>query len=302
MIQQQTLKAPISCKGIGLHTGHEVSLTVHPADVDHGIVFYRADKPGTASIRADFKNVGSTSFATTLNGGDFFISTVEHLMSALAGMGVDNALVEVKGNELPIMDGSSLPFAHLIASAGLTEQNKPRKYIQILRPVIVSEGDKIAGLYPASKFSVSYSIEFEHPMIKTQRYDADLTPEAYIKDIAWARTFGFLREINMMKANGLAAGGGLQNALVLGNYSVINKGGVRFPDEFVRHKILDAVGDVFLAGHRILGQLVCKKSGHALNHKLVSRMFEDRLAWRYVELDNFQPDQELDNAAGAYTQ
>jgi UDP-3-O-[3-hydroxymyristoyl] N-acetylglucosamine deacetylase len=284
MYEQHTLTAPVSCRGIGLHTGADVSVTVKPAPADHGIVFVRTDKTGPRTVNADFKNVGGTSFATTLHGPNFFISTVEHLMSALAGMGVDNAVIEVDGDEMPIMDGSSKPFAYLLSSAGLKAQEKPRKYIQILQPIVVAEGDRFAGLYPSDNFKVSFSIEFDHPIIKTQRFDAEMTSELFSSEIAPARTFGFLNEINMLKANGFAAGGGLENAIVVGNYTVLNKGGLRYKDEFVRHKVLDAMGDLYLAGHPILGQLVCKKSGHGLNHKLVSRLYEEKRSWRYVEL------------------
>lgn len=268
-------------------------MTIKPAPVDTGIVFVRIDKSGKRSIKADFKNVGSTSFATTLVGDGFYISTVEHLMSALAGMGVDNAVIEVDGDELPIMDGSSAPFTYLINSAGLNPQDTKRKYIQILRPVLVTEGDRTAGLYPSSNFSISYSIEFDHPIIQTQRFDSAISPDSFTDQISSARTFGFLSEINLLKANGLAAGGGLENAVIVGNYTVLNKGGLRYPDEFVRHKVLDAIGDLYLAGHRIIGQLVCKKSGHGLNHKLVTRLFEDSSAWRYIELGEAENPVEL---------
>ena len=287
MLNQHTLNVPVSCKGVGLHTGSEVSITVKPALPDHGIVFLRTDLSGKKRIQANFEHVGETSFATTLHGSDFFIATVEHLMSAFAGMGIDNALVEIDGDELPIMDGSSAPFAYLFRSAGLRRQDTTRKYIQILRPIVVSENDRTAGLYPSDNFKISFSIEFEHPIIQTQRLDMDeVTATDFIEQIAGARTFGFLSELNVMRENGFAAGGGLENAIVVGNYTVLNKGGLRYPDEFVRHKVLDAMGDLYLAGHPILGQLVCKKSGHGLNHKLVSRLFEDKHAWRFVELDD----------------
>jgi UDP-3-O-[3-hydroxymyristoyl] N-acetylglucosamine deacetylase len=207
-------------------------------------------------------------------------------------MAVDNALVEIDGDELPIMDGSSAPFATLIQSSGLLSQPRARKFIQILQPIIVSEGDRMAAFYPSSSFQISYSIEFDHPMIRTQRFDADaISPDFFCDEIASARTFGFLSEINMLKENGFANGGGLDNAVVVGNYTVLNKGGLRFPDEFVRHKVLDALGDVYLSGYPILGQLVCKKSGHGLNHMLVKRLFESLDSWRFVELQE-EPDRQ----------
>ena len=294
---QHTLNVSVSCKGIGLHSGGDVSINIHPAPEDHGIVFARIDQDGEKRIKADFKNVGSTSFATTLIGKDFYVSTIEHLMSAFAGMGVDNALVEIDGDELPIMDGSSAPFALLLQSAGLKSQKKARKYIQILKPIVVSEGDRMAGFYPSSSFQISYSIEFPHPMIKTQRFDAgSISSDFFFSQIAAARTFGFLSDLTMLKKNGFANGGGLDNAVVVGNYTVINKGGLRFPDEFVRHKVLDALGDIYLAGHQIIGQLVCKKSGHGLNHKLISRLFEETEAWRYLELSSPEDDNKEDSS------
>lgn len=299
MHTQHTINVPVSCKGIGLHTGGEVSLAIHPAPPDHGIVFQRSDFSEHKQLKAEFSNVGNTSFATTLASGEFYVSTIEHLMSALAGMGIDNALIEIDGDELPIMDGSSLAFATLIQSSGIADQKVPRRYIQILNPIVVSENDRTAGLYPSNHFKISYSIEFEHPMIKTQRFDVDsLSSDFFVAEIAGARTFGFLSDLSMLKENGFAAGGGLDNAIVVGNYTVLNKGGLRYPDEFVRHKVLDALGDLYLAGYPILGQLVCKKSGHGLNHKLLTRLFEETNSWRFVELEELsEKDQTIDDLA-----
>jgi UDP-3-O-[3-hydroxymyristoyl] N-acetylglucosamine deacetylase len=283
MTFQRTIAAPVICSGIGLHTGSKTTVTIRPALPNHGIVFWRTDLPGKQRIRAHAERVGGVNFATTLTGDNFVIGTVEHLMAALHGHGVDNALVEVTGDELPIMDGSAAAFSCLIASAGLRVQNAPRRYLQVLKPVSISEGDKRAALYPADGFAVTYEIAYAHPVIKNQRFDIVVTPESFQSELAPARTFGFLNEVNMMRESGLATGGGLQNAIVVGNFSVLNDGGLRFPDEFVRHKALDAVGDLYLAGYPILGRLHAYKAGHALNHKLVMRLLEDKKAWRLVE-------------------
>jgi len=283
MEQQRTIAAAVTCSGIGLHSGSSVSVTIRPAPVDHGIVFVRTDLAGRQRIRAHASKVGGTNFATTLIGNGYIIGTIEHIMSALSGHGIDNALIEVDADEVPIMDGSASAFSYLLDSAGVVEQTAPRKYIQILKPITVAEGDKQAALLPADGFAVTYEICFPHPMIKTQRFNIVVTPESYRTELAKARTFGFLTDLNMMRDAGLANGGSLDNAIVVGNYTVLNKGGLRYPDEFVRHKVLDAIGDLYLAGYPILGRLRAVKSGHALNHKLVMRLLEEKQSWRIVE-------------------
>lgn len=283
MFYQQTLNADFSCSGIGLHSGKKVNLTVSPAPSGFGIQFVRTDLRGKNKVKVGPSTVSGTSFATTISGKDFYISTVEHLMSALVGMGVDNAIVKIDGEEVPIMDGSAAPFACLIASVGLRRQSKPRLYMEIVRPIMIREAGKSVALYPHDGFRVDCEIDFEHPAINTQRLEIEITPESYISDIAPARTFGFLSEISMLQANGLAAGGGLDNAVVLGDYSVLNKGGLRFPDEFVRHKILDSLGDLYLAGMPILGRFVAYKSGHGLNNRLARKLMTESESWRIVE-------------------
>ncbi|HPQ69909.1 MAG TPA: UDP-3-O-acyl-N-acetylglucosamine deacetylase [bacterium] len=283
MDRQRTLATAVTCSGIGLHTGSEVTLTLRPAPVDQGIVFVRTDLAGRQKIKAHATKVGGTNFATTLIGDGYIIGTIEHLMAALHGHAIDNVLVELDGDEVPIMDGSAAAFSYLIQSAGVVELQAPRRYLQILKPIEIVEGDKRAGLYPADSFAVTYEIDFPHPMIKVQRFDVMVTPESFHSELASARTFGFLTDVTMMRDAGLANGGGLNNAIVIGNYSVLNKGGLRYPDEFVRHKVMDAIGDVFLAGYPILGRLHAVKSGHALNHKLVMRLLAEKSSWRIVE-------------------
>ena len=283
MDRQRTIATAVTCSGIGLHSGAKVTLTIVPAPVDHGIVFARTDLPGRPQVRAHASKVGGTNFATTLIGDGYIVSTIEHLMATLNGYAIDNALIEIDGDETPIMDGSAAAFGYLIDSAGVVEQTALRRYLQILKPVVMVENDKRAALSPADGFAVTYEISFPHPMIQTQRFDILVTPESFRRELAQARTFGFLSDLNMMRDAGLVNGGSLENAIVVGNYSVLNKGGLRFPDEFVRHKALDALGDLYLAGYPILGRFHAQKSGHALNHKLVTRLLEEKDSWRIVE-------------------
>jgi UDP-3-O-[3-hydroxymyristoyl] N-acetylglucosamine deacetylase len=283
MEMQRTIAAAVNCSGVGLHSGSDVTVAIRPAPVDHGIVFCRTDQVGRQRVKALATNVGGTNFATTLMGDGFVIGTIEHLMAALAGHGIDNALIELDGDEVPIMDGSAAAFTYLLSSAGVEEQSSARRYLQILKPVTIVEGDKRASLFPADGFAVTYEIDYSHPMIRQQRFDVVVTPQSFASELAPARTFGFLSEVNEMRENGFAGGGSLDNAIVIGNYSVINRGGLRFPNEFVRHKALDAMGDLYLAGYPILGRMHGVKSGHALNHKLVMALLEDKKAWRLVE-------------------
>ncbi|NLH49487.1 MAG: UDP-3-O-acyl-N-acetylglucosamine deacetylase [Myxococcales bacterium] len=283
MDYQQTIAAAVHCSGIGLHTGSKITLTIRPAPPDSGIVFFRTDLVGKRKVRATAKSVGGTNFATSLIGDGFVISTIEHLMAALHGHGIDNALVEVDGDELPIMDGSAAAFSYLFNSAGLKSHQVPKRYMQILKPVVITEGDKRAALYPADGFALTYEISYTHPAIQNQRFDIVVTPQSFQSELANARTFGFLAEVNLMRESGLANGGGLENAIVLGNYSVLNAGGLRHPDEFARHKALDMLGDLYMAGYPILGRAHGFKSGHAMNHKLVMALLEDKKAWRLVD-------------------
>jgi len=283
MDRQRTLTTAVTCSGIGLHSGAKVTLTIRPAPEDHGIVFARTDMPGRQRVRAHATKVGGTNFATTLIGDGYIISTIEHLMAALNGHGIDNALVEIDGDEVPIMDGSAAAFSCLIDCAGVAEQSATRRYIQILKPIVMAENEKRVALLPADGFAITYEISFPHPMIKIQRFDILVTPESFRDELSNARTFGFLSDLNMMRDAGLANGGSLENAIVVGNYSVLNKGGLRHPDEFVRHKVVDALGDLYLAGLPILGRFHAQKSGHALNHKLVVRLLEEKDSWRIVE-------------------
>ena len=283
MVFQRTLNRSIGLQGVGLHTGKTVSMTIRPAHVDHGIQFVRSDLPGAAPLPADVEHVIATNFATTLGNDDFCVSTVEHLMAALAGLGVDNATVELDAEEVPIMDGSAAPFARQISWVGLRKQATSRKYMKITAPIHVSDGDKRAALHPSRDFRVSYTIEYDHPVIRTQHFRITLLNGKFEREIARARTFGFLQEVNLLKANGFAAGGSLDNAVVVGATRVLNSDGLRYPDEFVRHKVLDAIGDLFLLGMPVLGHLEARKSGHGLNHRLAREVLANADRWKVVE-------------------
>jgi UDP-3-O-[3-hydroxymyristoyl] N-acetylglucosamine deacetylase len=285
-IRQKTLKSSIGCTGIGLHSGRKVSMTLCPAEANAGIVFRRTDLPGDDGIvAAHWKNVVDTRMATTLgNEAGAQIGTVEHLMAALAGCGVDNAVIEIDGPEVPVMDGSSQPFVFLIECAGLTEQAAPRRAIRIDKPVTVGDGRKSITGSPDGVFSVSFEIDFEDSVVARQHLNICLVNGAFKSDVARARTFGFAHEVDALRAAGLARGGSLDNAVVISGDKVLNGDGLRYEDEFVRHKILDCVGDLYLAGAPIIGQIVASRSGHALNNKFLFALLEDETAWSYVEM------------------
>jgi UDP-3-O-[3-hydroxymyristoyl] N-acetylglucosamine deacetylase len=278
---QQTLKAPISCVGVGLHSGQRVSMTLRPAPVDHGIVFRRTDIG--VDIPARFECVVDTRLCTVLAHDGARIGTVEHVMAALAGCGIDNTLVEVDGPEPPILDGSAAQFVFLLDCAGTAAQRAPRTAIEILRPIRVSDGDAFAELRPgATVLDMALSIEFAATAIGRQDFSLRLTPESFRCELARARTFALAEEIDQLRAAGLAQGGSLDNAVVVDQARVLNVTGLRMPDEFVRHKLLDAVGDLALAGAPLRGRFVAHRSGHTLNHRLLRAVFADRLAWREI--------------------
>jgi UDP-3-O-[3-hydroxymyristoyl] N-acetylglucosamine deacetylase len=270
MLRQRTLKSLVSASGVGLHTGQKVRITLRPAQPDTGIVFRRVDLREPVELPARAELVGEARLASTLVKGDVKIHTVEHLMSALNGLGVDNAYIDIDAPELPIMDGSASPFALLIQQAGIVEQAVAKKFLRVKKSVEVREGDKWAKLEPYEGCRLSFSIEFRHPVIErsTQSVSIDFAETSYLKEIARARTFGFMHEVEDLRDSGLALGGGLDNAVVLDEYRVLNAEGLRFADEFIRHKLLDAMGDLYLLGHPLLGAFSAHKSGHALNNKL----------------------------------
>ncbi len=287
MVGQRTLKNSIRATGVGLHTGKKVLMTLHPAAVDTGIVFTRSDLPATPHVEAHAENVGDTVLGTTLVKGGVRVSTVEHLLSAFAGLGIDNAEVEVSAPEVPIMDGSAGPFVFLLQSAGVEEQRAPKRFIRIKRPLRVAEGDKWAEFHPFDGFKVNFEIEFNHPIFKrrSQRASMDFSTTSFLKEVSRARTFGFMRDLEMLRSRNLALGGSLDNAIVLDEFRVLNEDGLRYEDEFVKHKILDAIGDLYLLGHSLIGEFSGYKSGHALNNKLLRTLLADPTAWEDVSFE-----------------
>jgi UDP-3-O-[3-hydroxymyristoyl] N-acetylglucosamine deacetylase len=277
MLKQRTLKSQIKTTGVGLHTGARVELTLRPAPPDSGISFHRADLPGSPIIAADARNVSDTRLSSSLEKDGAKISTVEHLMSALAGLGIDNLHVDVSGPEIPIMDGSSAPFVFLLQSAGIQEQPVPKRYLRILSPVEVRHGDKWARFDPHPGFKLDFTIDFPHPVFGSENRHVliDFAEHSYTKEVSRARTFGFMQDVEAMRDAGLALGGSLQNAIVLDEYRVLNSEGLRYENEFAKHKVLDAIGDLYLLGHPLIGSFTAFKSGHALNNA-VSRALLDR--------------------------
>lgn len=287
MLKQRTLRNTIRATGVGVHTGEKVFLTLKPAPVNTGIIFKRIDCDPVVEIPARAEYVGDTSFCTTLMKDGVRVATIEHLLSAMAGLGIDNAIVEVSAPEVPIMDGSSGPFVFLIQSAGIEEQAVSKRFIKILEPVEVRDGDKMARIEPYDGFKVSFTIDFDHPVIRNggQKSTLDFTSTTYIKQISRARTFGFLSDFEWLRAQNLASGASLDNAIVLDAYRVVNEDGLRYENEFVRHKILDAVGDLYLLGCGVIGAFHGVKSGHTLNNKLIRTLLAHESAWEVVTFE-----------------
>jgi UDP-3-O-[3-hydroxymyristoyl] N-acetylglucosamine deacetylase len=284
MIRQRTLKNAIRATGVGLHTGEKVYLTLRPAVPNTGIKFRRVDLNEPVVIDARPENVGDTTLSTTLVNGNARVSTVEHLLSAFAGLGIDNAYVDVSAAEVPIMDGSAGPFVFLIQSAGVEEQNAPKRFIRIKRAVRVEDGDKWASFEPYDGFRVTFTIDFDHPVFHedTKTASVDFSSTSFVKEVSRARTFGFMRDIEALRKRKLALGGSMDNAIVVDNYRVLNEDGLRYGDEFVKHKILDAIGDLYLLGHSLIGAFTGYKSGHALNNLLLRTLLADENAWESV--------------------
>lgn len=300
MLKQRTIAQSVSTKGVGLHSGRMVELSLRPAAPNTGIVFHRVDLDPVVSIPADAFSVGGTVMASVLQKGSVVVSTVEHLMSALAGLGIDNIHIDLTAEEVPIMDGSAGTFVYLLRSAGLQQQEAPKKFLRVLKPIQVEEGSgedrKWARLEPYEGFVLQFSIDFEHPAINaTANFaEVDFGKDSYIKTVARARTFGFATDVEAMRAAGLARGGSLDNAIVMDEYRVLNADGLRYEDEFVKHKILDAIGDLYLIGHPLLARYVACKSGHGLNNQLARALLADEQAWELVSFDA------EDKSAGAY--
>ena len=290
MIYQRTLKSSVRATGVGLHTGRKVTMVLRPAPVDNGIVFCRSDLAGNPAIPAHALNVSNTVMATVIEKDGARVSTVEHLMSAFAGLGIDNAFVDVSAEEVPIMDGSAGPFVFLLQSAGIEEQAATKKYMRVLKAVEVEQGDKKVRLEPFNGFKVAFSIEFDHPVFdeSASHVEVDFAEVSFVRQVARARTFGFTQEVEMLRSKGLGRGGSLDNVVVIDDFRVLNAEGLRMDSEFVMHKALDAVGDLYMAGHPLIGAFYGHKSGHALNNLLVRKLLADSTAWEEVTFDRVE--------------
>lgn len=287
MVKQRTLKKAVSATGVGLHTGDKVTLTLQPAAPDSGIVFRRTDLPGAPEIRVRPDLVTDTRLCSALEDNGARVATVEHLLSALAGLGIDNILITLDASEVPIMDGSSGPFVFLLQSAGIVEQAAAKKFIRIKRPIEVKDEGKWVRFEPYFGFRVDFTIDFNHPVFEHsgKRVTIDFADDSYIREISRARTFGFMHEVEYLRSNGLARGGSLDNAIVLDEYRVLNGDGLRYADEFAKHKVLDAIGDLYVLGHPLIGAFSAYKSGHALNNQLLRALLADAEAWEFVSFD-----------------
>ena len=280
--RQRTLKKVVECTGIGLHSGKKCTIIIHPASANTGIQFSRCDIAGRPTVKARFDQVVDTMLATTIGINGCKIGTVEHLMAAFYGVGVDNALVEVDGPEVPIMDGSSAPFVYLIKSAGIREQKEAKRFMVIKKRFEMKDGNKSVCIKPSKELKISYFIDFPHPLLRGQEYELQFSGRDFVREISTARTFGFLKDIQMLKDNGLARGGSLDNAIVLDDFKILNEDGLRFKNEFVRHKILDFIGDLSIIGYPVIGHFVVKRSGHFLNHQMFRTLMQQKKYWDVV--------------------
>jgi UDP-3-O-[3-hydroxymyristoyl] N-acetylglucosamine deacetylase len=280
--RQRTLKTGVECTGIGLHTGEKIHIHIKPATPDTGICFVRTDKPDRPVVRAHMDNVSDTTLATSISSNGTRISTIEHLMAAFFGLGIDNAVVEIDGNEVPIMDGSSAPFVFLLKSGGIAEQAAPKRFIVIKRPFHVDDGNRSVSIFPSKELKITYMIDFQHPLLRNQEHELHFSGREFVRNICMARTFGFLKDVETLKANGLARGGSLDNAVVIDDFRILNEDGLRFKDEFVRHKILDFIGDLSVIGSPIIGHFVVKRSGHFLNQYMLSQLIASQKHWEVV--------------------
>lgn len=288
MIKQRTLKNAIRATGVGLHTGQKIYLTLLPGEIDSGIIFRRVDLNPPVEIKATAHNVGETTLSTCLTSGDVRVSTVEHILSAMAGLGIDNAVVELDAPEIPIMDGSAGPFVFLLQSAGVQEQPAYKRFVRVLKEVTLKDGDKVASFLPFDGFKVNFSIAFDLPVFQGRNLETtvDFSSSSFVKEISRARTFGFMHEIEYLRSKGLAQGGSMDNAIVVDEYRILNEDGLRYEDEFVKHKVLDAIGDLYLLGHSLLCEYRAHKSGHSLNNRALRLLMEQKDAWEYVTFED----------------
>ncbi len=286
-MKQRTIKTQIHATGVGLHTGRKVNITLRPAAINTGVVFRRVDLNPAVELKATWQDVKDTRLSSTLVCQNVRVGTVEHLMAAIAGLGIDNLYIEIDADEVPIMDGSAGTFVYLLQSAGLQEQKAAKKFIKIKKPITLDDGDKWIKVIPFDGFIIDFSIDFNHPAFKHsgQRFELDFSSQQFVREISRARTFGFMKDVEWLRSQGLARGGSVENAIVLDERSILNKEGLRYEDEFVRHKILDAIGDLYLMGAPMLAKVIAHKSGHAFNNQLVRTIFADETCWEYVTFD-----------------
>jgi UDP-3-O-[3-hydroxymyristoyl] N-acetylglucosamine deacetylase len=286
--KQRTLKDEVGCTGIGLHTGEKVKINLRPAPGDTGVRFVRTDLDGHPMVEVRLDNVFDTTLATTIGSDGCKVATIEHLMAAFFGLGIDNVVVELDGPEVPIMDGSAAPFLFLIKSVGVKEQKEPKRFIVIKKPFKVDDGNRSVAIYPSKELKISYMIDFQHPLLRNQEYELTFSGGDFSREISRARTFGFLRDVQTLKENGLAKGGSLDNAVVIDDFRIINEDGLRFNDEFVRHKILDFIGDLSIVGAPVIGHFVAKKSGHYLNQYMLRGLMESKRHWKELTFETPQ--------------
>lgn len=284
--RQRTIRDEVSCTGIGLHSGNRVKLTLKPAPAGNGISFMRRDLTGHPVIEARSENVVDTNMCTSIGNNGSKISTIEHLMAAFFGLGIDNARVELDGPEVPIMDGSSAPFIFLLKSAGIKEQRNLKRFVVIKKPFRIHEGNRSVSVHPSRELKITYTIDFHHPLLKNQTFDLCFSGKDFIQEISRARTFGFLKDIEILRENGLAKGGSLDNAIVIDDFRVINEGGLRYKDEFVRHKILDFLGDLAILGSPVIGHFIVQKSGHFLNQHMLTKLLKSKTSWKTLTFQN----------------
>ena len=280
--KQRTLMNEVGCTGIGLHTGEKVKINLRPAPANSGIKFIRTDLKDRPEVEVRFDNVFDTTLATTIGTNGCKVSTIEHLMAAFFGLGIDNAVVELDGPEVPIMDGSAAPFVFLIKSGAIREQKSPKQFIVIKKPFKVDDGNRSVCIYPSKELKITYMIDFQHPLLRNQEYELTFSGRDFVREISTARTFGFMKDVETLKKNGLARGGSLDNAVVIDDFRIINEDGLRFDDEFVRHKILDFIGDISIVGSPIIGHFVVKKSGHFLNQQMLKKLMEAKKYWKVM--------------------
>ncbi|MBW1764543.1 MAG: UDP-3-O-acyl-N-acetylglucosamine deacetylase [Deltaproteobacteria bacterium] len=291
---QRTVRDDVSCTGIGLHSGEKVKITIKPAPPDSGIKFIQKGQSVNRIIKVHFDNVIDTNMCTTIGSNGFRVSTIEHLMAAFFGFGIDNARVLIEGSEVPIMDGSSAPFIFLIKSVGIREQKKPKKFMVIKKALKIQDGNRSIAIYPSKELKISYTIDFHHPMLRNQEYELCFSGKEFIKEISRARTFGFLSDVQVLKEAGLAKGGSLDNAIVIDDFRILNEDGLRYKDEFVRHKILDFLGDLAILGTPVIGRFVIQKSGHSLNLAMLKKLIANKRCWKRISMEN--PEEGIQNS------